>query len=88
MELPSAIDAFKTDTKSTINQFLAGKITLSNCLTALAEAFTIAKPKLQPSEFPALTDVVIANNARVMGEDRRRERDRIGARERRRKSKL
>ena len=88
MELPSAINAFRTDTKSTIDQFLARKITLPNCFSALADAFTIAKPKLQPCEFPALTDIVISNNARVMGEDRRRERDRIGARERRRKSKL
>ena len=87
MKLPrlSAMDRFKVDAGATIDQFLARKITLPNCLTALADALTQVKPKLQPSEFPALTDIVIANNARVMGEERRREHARQAARESSRK---
>ena len=79
---------FKADTRSAINQFRATKITLPECLTALADALMMVKPKLGPSEFLALGDIVVANNARVMGEVASRERDRLAARERRRKSKL
>jgi len=79
---------FKADTRSAINQFRARKITLPECLTALADALMMVKPKLGPFEFLALGDMVVANNARVMGEAASRERDRLAARERRRKSKL
>jgi hypothetical protein len=88
LQRPRAIDAFKADTGAMVDQFLTRKSTLPNCLTTLADALTKVKPKLRPSEFPYLTDIAIANNARVMREADRRERDRIGACERRRKSKL
>jgi len=79
------MDKFKIDTGATVDQFLARKITLPNCLTVLADALTKVKPKLRPSEFLAVTDIVIANNARVMREERRREHARQAARERSRK---
>ena len=84
MKLPrlSAMDKFKIDTGATIDQFFARKIILPECFTALADALSKVKPKLRPSEFLALTDIVIANNARVMGEERRREHARQAARER------
>ena len=77
MKLPrlSAIGKFKADTGATVDQYLARKITLPNCLDTLADALTKVKPKLERSEYPAFADIVIANNARVMGEAVRRERD-------------
>jgi hypothetical protein len=42
MKLPrlSAMDSFKADTGATLDEFLARKITLPDCLTALADALT------------------------------------------------
>ena len=90
MKLPrlSAIGKFKADTGATIDLFLARKITLPDCLDTLADALTKVKPKLERSEFPAFTDIVIANNARVMREAEKRERNRMASREYYRKSKL
>ena len=90
MKLPSlsAIGKFKADTGATVDQFLARKITLPDCLTKLADALTKVKPKLERSEFPAFTDIVIANNAKVMREAEKRERNRLASREYYRKSKL
>jgi len=87
MKLPhlTAMDKFKIDTGATTDQFLARKITLPNCLTALADTLTKVKPKLRPTEFLAVTDIVIVNNARVMAEERRREHARQASRERSRK---
>ena len=87
MKLPclSALDKFKVDSRATIDQFLAREITLPNCLTAMADALTKVKPELRPPDFFALTDIVIANNARVMAEERRREHARQAARVRSRK---
>ena len=78
------MDSFKSDTGATVDQFHARKITLPDCLTAL----TKVKPKLERSEVPAFTDIVIANNARVMREAEKRERNRMASREYHRKSKL
>jgi len=87
MKLPhlNAMDKFKVDTGATTDQFLARKITLPNCLTELADTPIKVKPKLRPSEYLAVTDLVIANNERVMAEERRREHARQAARERSRK---
>ena len=82
------MDSFKSDTGATVDQFHARKITLPDCLTALADALTKVKPKLKKSEVPAFTDIVIANNARVMREAEKRERNRMASHEYYCKSKL
>jgi hypothetical protein len=84
---PNSIDAFRADTGFVVDQFLTSKITLPDCLNALADAFTKVKLKLERSELPALTGVVMANNARVMTEAEKRERNRRVSREYYRKSK-
>ena len=83
----SAIGKFNADTGVTIDQFFARKKTLPDCLTALADALIKVKPKLRPSEFLALGDIVMANNAMVMKEAEKRERNRRASHEYYRKSK-
>jgi hypothetical protein len=83
----SPIGKFKADTGATVDQFLARKITLPDCLTALADALTRIKAEVSREEFPAITDIVIANNAKVMREAEKRERNRKASREYYRNSK-
>ena len=69
------------------DQFLAGKIILPDCLTELADALTKIRPEVSRADLPTLTDIVIANNAKVMREAEKRERNRRASHEYYRKSK-
>ena len=62
--MSTALDAFKAETKAFVDQYLTHKIKFPDCQILLAYAFTKAKRELGHSEYPALTDIVIANHAR------------------------
>jgi hypothetical protein len=85
--MSTALDGFKAETKALVDQYLTRKIEFSDCQILLGYAFTKTKLKVGPSEHPALTEIVITNNARVMREAQRRERALAAARERYRNKK-
>jgi hypothetical protein len=70
----TAIERYKRTTHQIVRRFINRDITFVTCITRLSDALVIARPQCPPEDLPALCDMMLANNARVMGEMEKRER--------------
>src|SRR4051812_39472727 len=70
------MEVYKTETREVLSRFLRRRISFPDCIAALDAALAGVLPRLQPSELPALREVMLANNDIVMQEMERRGQDR------------
>ena len=70
------MEVYKSETREVLNRFLRRRLSFPDCIAALDAALAGVLPRLQPSELPALREVMLANNEVVMEEMERRERSR------------
>ncbi len=70
------MDVFKSETREVLSRFLHRRLSFPDCIAALDAALAAVLPRLQPSELPALREVMLANNNIVMEEMERREQSR------------
>jgi len=82
------MEVYRQQTQKILKRFLDREITFPECIAALDHALAGRVKTLRPEELPNLRAVILANNETVMKEMAKRERDRVGRRERYRKSKL
>jgi hypothetical protein len=66
------MEVFKAETREVLSRFLRRRLSFPDCIAALDAALAGVLPRLQPSELPALREVMLANNNIVMGEMERR----------------
>ena len=70
------MEVFKAETREVLSRFLRRRLSFPDCIAALDAALAGVLPRLQPSELPALREVMLANNDIVMKEMERREQSR------------
>jgi hypothetical protein len=70
------MEVYKTETREVLSRFLRRRLSFPDCIAALDAALAGVLPRLQPSELPALREVMLANNEIVMEEMERREQSR------------
>jgi len=70
------MEVYKTETREVLSRFLRRRISFPDCIAALDAALAGVLPRLQPSELPALREVMLANNNIVMQEMERRSQSR------------
>ena len=70
------MEVYKTETREVLSRFLSRRLSFPDCIAALDAALAGVLPRLQPSELPALREVMLANNEIVMEEMKRREQRR------------
>ena len=69
---PSVVEAYESETREIVKRFLRRRISFSGCIAALDAALAALIPRLNPEQLPALREVMLANNERVMKEMERR----------------
>jgi hypothetical protein len=75
------MEVYKSETREVVNRFLRRRLSFPDCIAALDAALAGVLPRLQPSELPALREMVLANNEIVMKEMERREQSRKARRQ-------
>jgi hypothetical protein len=68
----SLMEAYKRETNELINRFLLRRLSFPECISALDSALAGLIPRLRPEDLPALRELIMANNERVMKEMERR----------------
>jgi hypothetical protein len=66
------MELYKQETRKLINRFLLRQLSFPECISALDSALAELIPRLRPEDLPALREVMLANNERVMKEMARR----------------
>jgi hypothetical protein len=66
------MEIYKRETRDLVNRFLLRQLSFPDCISALDSALAGLIPRLRPEDLPALREVIMANNERVMKEMERR----------------
>jgi len=76
MSVYSSVDLYEGETTAAVKLFLAHKLSLTACISALDSALEDLIPRLIPKDAYRLRIVMLSNSEIVMNEMERRARDR------------
>ncbi len=66
------MEVYKQETRELINRLLLRQLSFPDCISALDSALAGLISRLRPEDLPALREMIMANNERVMKEMARR----------------